>query len=49
MLNNSVSKDSNFSKLGSAKHCHTSNQTKRDELNWLNDLREITQQFSPQI
>ena len=22
---------------------------KRNELNWLNDLREITQQFSPQI
>ena len=29
MLNNSVSNDSKVSKLGSAQHCHTSNQTKK--------------------
>ena len=49
MLNTSVSKDSELSKLGSAKHCHTSNQAKGNELYSLNDLRETTQQFLPHI
>ena len=47
MLNNSVNIDTHFSKLGSAQHCHTSNQTKKNQLNWLNDLQEITKHFSP--
>ena len=49
MLNNSVSNDSNSSKLGSAQHCHTSDQAIKNELNWLNDLREITQQISADL